>query len=167
MGFKNKKIVKSFTPIDLNEENVETIFQRCLATASTTEKQSSALFRAQYGFENTSAPISFDRKKILENKEAIKYLYGQLQTIHSGNFTFAPSDLVKKYSSLSWTNNKGILMEFLHLGNSIALYNPFQADSKTTNFIQKIKPTLSPKDPKFAEWYKDYETSEGPTPDEK
>lgn len=62
-------------------------------------------------------------------------------------------------------------MEFLHLGDAIALYNPFSADSKTTNFIQKIEPTLSPKDPKFTEWYKDYEikmkNAEGPTPDDK
>lgn len=62
-------------------------------------------------------------------------------------------------------------MELLHLGNAIALYNPFRADSKTTNFIQKIEPTLSPKDPKFTEWYKGYEEkikqSEGQTPDEK
>lgn len=106
MGFKNKKVIKSFTPIDLNEENVQTIFKRCLASDSTDEKQSSALFRARYGFESTSTPISFDRKKILENKDAIKYLYGQLHAIHSGNFIFAPSDLVKKYSSLPWTNNK-------------------------------------------------------------
>lgn len=106
MGFKNKKVIKSFTPIELNEENVQTIFKRCLAGDSTVEKQSSALFRAQYGFENTSTPISFDRKKILDNKDTIKYLYGQLEAIHSSNFVFAPSDLVKKYSSLSWTNNK-------------------------------------------------------------
>lgn len=62
-------------------------------------------------------------------------------------------------------------MEFLHLGEASVLFNPFHANTKTTNFIKKVEPTLSPKDPKFAEWYKGYEAkmkkSEGPTPDEK
>lgn len=106
MGFKNKKIKKDFTPIDLNEENVQTIFKRCLATDSTEQKQSSVLFSALYGFEESSTSIYFDKQKLAENKEAIQYLYGQVETIHSNKYSFAPSDLSKKYSSLPWTNNK-------------------------------------------------------------
>lgn len=37
MGFKNKK--NNFVPLDLNEDNVQTIFSRCLATDKTQEKK--------------------------------------------------------------------------------------------------------------------------------
>ena len=40
MGFLNKKPVmkqQGFHPIDLNEDNVQAIFNRCLATKDSTE----------------------------------------------------------------------------------------------------------------------------------
>lgn len=64
----------------------------------------------------------------------------------------------------------GTLMKFLHLCESVSKISPFVASSNSANLYANI-PTLSPKDPKFAEWYKGYEAqmkkSEGPTPDEK
>ena len=46
MGFLNKKPImktEGFHPIDLNEDNVQAIFNRCLATDSTTEHIKSVL----------------------------------------------------------------------------------------------------------------------------
>ena len=61
-------------------------------------------------------------------------------------------------------------MELLYLGEASASITPFIARTGSANIVV-AKPTLSPKDPKFAEWYKGYEAqmkkSEGPTPDEK
>lgn len=61
-------------------------------------------------------------------------------------------------------------MELLHLGVANKLISPFFAKTKDAGLL-KVVPTLSPKDPKFAEWYKGYEAemkkAEGPTPDEK
>ena len=62
-------------------------------------------------------------------------------------------------------------MEFLHLGNAVYAIAPFLAEKQASAISFSIKPTLSPKDPNFAEWFKGYEAemkkAEGPTPDEK
>ena len=54
----------------------------------------------------------------------------------------------------------------MHLG----IMFPFDKISDSASLID-LEPTLSPKDPKFAEWYKGYEAkmkkAEGPEPDEK
>ncbi len=61
-------------------------------------------------------------------------------------------------------------MELMHLGVASGLMYHFGAKSNSAA-LSPITPTLSPKDPNFAEWYKGYEAkmkrAEGPTPDEK
>lgn len=61
-------------------------------------------------------------------------------------------------------------MEFLYLANAATAISSFTARTNKAHIIN-VQPTLSPKDPKFPEWYKGYEAqmkkSEGPTPDEK
>ena len=61
-------------------------------------------------------------------------------------------------------------MELLYLANAANAITPFVAETNKAHILS-VQPTLSPKDPKFAEWYKGYEAemkkSEGPTPDEK
>ena len=57
MGFLNKKpIVKTegFQPIDLNEDNVQAIFNRCLAEDGTAETTASSLYFSSLGWEKDS-----------------------------------------------------------------------------------------------------------------
>ena len=74
MGFLNKKpIIKAegFHPIDLNEGNVQAIFERCLATKESTETNGIILFRKSKGYSEDSTPVIFDMIKIKENKQTI------------------------------------------------------------------------------------------------
>lgn len=61
-------------------------------------------------------------------------------------------------------------MEFLYLADAANAISAF-AEKFNSAHILHSEPTLSPKDPKFAEWYKGYEAkmkkAEGPTPEEK
>ena len=79
MGFLNKKpIIKTedFHPIDLNEDNVQAIFGRCLLTEQTTDTISTSIMDVELGLLNKHVPVLFDKKKIEQEKKAIQYLYG-------------------------------------------------------------------------------------------
>lgn len=78
-----EEILKSFTPLELNEANVQAIFNRCLAT--TGENLSpTILFSVMYGYKPSDEMlIQFDKKILLENKKTIEYLYGQLKESHT------------------------------------------------------------------------------------
>lgn len=99
------------------------------------------------------------------------YLYGQMNDTHKHAEKISPTSASIKYNGERWTTNNSIMMEFFHLGSAVFAILPFRADTKTSDLNDKLIPTLSPKDPKFAEWYKGYEAemkkAEGPTPDEK
>ena len=65
MGFFDDDIVeevkKEFTPTELNEGNVEALFNRCLATRETpnSDVQLSILFPKIMGYEKDSDPMAF------------------------------------------------------------------------------------------------------------
>ena len=68
MGFLNKKpIIKTegFHPIDLNEGNVQAIFNRCLATKDSVDFIGATLFTKEAGFSENSKQIVFDKVPIL------------------------------------------------------------------------------------------------------
>ena len=67
-----------FLPIDLNEGNVQAIFNRCLATTSSKERVPVVLFPVIFGYQpEDEILIQFDKEIYLENKKSIEYLYGQ------------------------------------------------------------------------------------------
>ena len=64
-----KKIEEQgFRPIDLNEDNVQAIFNRCIATKDSVDFIGVTLFTKETGFSENSKQIVFDRKEILKNK---------------------------------------------------------------------------------------------------
>ena len=63
--------ISGFKPIELTEGNVQAIFNRCLATESTTEYIKSILQQVASGHQQDSNPILFDKKKLLENLKFI------------------------------------------------------------------------------------------------
>ena len=65
MGFLNKKPVirqEGFHPLELNEDNVRAIFERCLATKESTETNGAILFRKSKGYSEDSTPVIFDMR---------------------------------------------------------------------------------------------------------
>ncbi len=104
MGFKNKKLI-DFVPIDLNEENVKTIFNRCLASKNDDIIIYSSLFPKEGGYDKPDKPITFSKEKILKNIKNIRYLFGQLERVHESSFTIYSSTGSKKYTHENWTTN--------------------------------------------------------------
>lgn len=155
MGFKNKKPV--FTPLDLNEENVHTIFNRCLATDKTKNTQHITLFLNALGFSENSKPIIFDKEKLESNQQQIMYLYGQLNDTHQNVIRITPNSASIKYNSEKWTNNSSIMMEFLHLGCATLAILPFRAETMAAGLKCELS-TLSPKDPHFSDWWEQHKS---------
>lgn len=171
MGFFDDDIIEEvkheFTPLDLNEGNVQAIFNRCLATEDTKEYIKSVLEQKEHGFAKDSMGILFDRKKIQrDNIHAIAYLYGQLLTTHDDSNTIntsttAKSNVMKKYTGEIWTTNKGILMQLFHLGLASGLiyyFLPMSDSVIASSFTCNIRPTLSPKDPNFLAWWEEHKS---------
>lgn len=169
MGLKDKMIKKAneleerrprFTPLELNEGNVQAIFNRCIATEGTPDDKcySSILFSTLRGYSLAAERrVVFDKERTQANKKSIKYLYGQLKTVHSRTKELQINDAFYSYSGKAWTSNKGVLLEFLYLG-AINDEHPLMSifDSKTDSALlalESIKPTLSPKDPAFPAWW--------------
>ncbi len=64
MGFINKRRKKGFASINLNEENVHSIFEGCLATKDTKSTISSTIFSPEYGFVKECQTLLFDKEKL-------------------------------------------------------------------------------------------------------
>ena len=155
-----------FLPIDLNEGNVQAIFNRCLATDDTPKgkETTGVLFSRATGFSGEDVKIIyFDRDKLLVNKKNIEYLFGQLKGVHNsnGNDVKLPlADSIKRYDGTCWTGDTDPLFKLGYLGvvPEISLVNPVLAKDRSTVISGKVKPTLSPKDPNFPAWWEAHRT---------
>ena len=125
---------------ELNEANVQAIFNRCLATDSTTEYIKSVLYQKEHGYAENSNPILFDKKALLDNLKNIRYLYGQLITVHLDTNTI---------NTHEDSDSPAI---FFHLGVGSNTISPFTLKGNS-GFKYKIPVTLSPKDPAFPAWW--------------
>lgn len=162
MGLRDKYAKKieeqGFRPIELSDENVQTIFNRCLAKEDSREFSYATLFPTTHGYElGAEKQIQFDTAALLKNKRTIEYLFGQIQDVHrakrSNDLTI--DDFNTTYLGKYWTNDKGTLLKFLYLGVSpkTLCISPFMAKTSTAIIAPSIKPALSPKDPNFPAWW--------------
>ena len=148
-----KAKANSFLPIDLNEGNVQAIFNRCLATKDSVDFIGVTLFTKETGFSENSKQIVFDKKEILKNKSTIAYLYGQLKDL-SRSEIITPSSAAIDYQSKVWTKDIGVILNFLHLGYATKMFRPFiKTENSTGAVLLPILPTVSPKDPAFPAWW--------------
>lgn len=160
MGLRDKYAKKieeqGFRPIDLNEGNVQAIFNRCLATKDSVDFIGATLFTKETGFSENSKQIVFDKKEIFKNKSTIAYLYGQLHDV-SYSEIITPSSAAINYDSNVWTKDIGVILNFLHLGYATKMFRPFiKTESSTAAVLLPILPTLSPKDPYFPAWWEEH-----------
>lgn len=174
MGFnlnraKEKSKENKFIPIDLNEGEVQAIFNRCLATDMSKEKSSVVLFSTVFGYnKNDEILIQFDKDRLQKDKKNIEYLYGQLDEVHkNGNIHndrntkhVTIQDFSTLYSGAIWSFDKSTLLKFLYLGCTpeMLLIKPFNKKINGTDISTHIKPTLSPKDPNFPAWWEEHKS---------
>ena len=144
--------------IDLNEQNVQRLFAYCLADNATPSENiiKSNFFEKDSGVDIPN--MSFDKEKLVQQTEAICYLFGQLNSIHKGQSNMIATDGLKKYDGTNWTQNKVALFALYYLGGSITVLPKFRYFSPFNTFASHIgrrshilKPTLSPNDPNFKE----------------
>ena len=157
-----------FLPIDLNEGNVQAIFNRCLATTSSKERVPVVLFPVIFGYQpEDEILIQFDKEIYLENKKSIEYLYGQLKKVHETGFTHSERRLGMSmgnfrvlYTGNTWTADEGVLLRFLYLGctDEAGLIKPFNKKYNGTDMSMNIRPILSPKDPTFPAWWEQHKS---------
>lgn len=153
---------ESFHPLDLNEGNVQAIFNRCVSKDYSSEKLWSDIWLPT---ERTDLrTIFFVKDIVLKNKKSIQYLFGQLSAVHERKTHLTINEVSQTYTSSQWTtqqshlqpNEQSPLMKFLYLARcgEISCILPFSKTTGDAAIIDtKIKPTLSPKDPNFPAWW--------------
>lgn len=115
---------------ELNEGNVQAIFNRCLATKNSSSVLSCELFPPALGNSQPEYSVfEFDKKTILANKANIQYLFGQLHSVHTQKDVLTIEDFFENYLNKKWSSKKALLLELLYLGNcdEINLLHPFNA----------------------------------------
>ena len=152
-----------FKPQELNEANVQAIFNRCLKKEDTKEVVRTALFTTLLGYtDEEEIVIALDKDALRKNEKSIRYLYGQLKSIHiSPNETRRQTldDFRETYMNSIWTHGKSAALELLYLGSNSVLgfVGPFSKKQNDTTTVSKtITPTLSPKDPAFPAWWEEH-----------
>ena len=156
--------VKKYPPCvaELTEGNVQAIFNRCLATDHTPKEQvsRSILFSRTLGYKPEDEIVFyFNKDKLLDNKKNIEYLFGQLKNAHEKNEYMRVEDAFCQYQGRKWTDNRAHMLELLYLGCTMetVLISPFDAKTDATSLgVERLKPTLSPKDPAFPAWWEQH-----------
>lgn len=172
MGFNLNKamaakeeILKSFTPLELNEGNVQAIFNRCLAKADAARSLSKIYEEVvgvnreevleALGWKSPEVLVQFAEKIKASSKE-ISYLFGQLKGVHVRDKLMEYQYGIFTYQDKKWTTNLSVLLRFYELGaaNKTITHSTPRDDEKTLLIdLSHISPTLSPKDPAFPAWW--------------
>lgn len=160
MGVKRRKTDRSFKGLELNERNVQLIFQNSIAAPDTPKEECvyCILFSRLGGYSlEDEDVICFSKGMISYYKKNIAYLLGQLKNAHtpSEDHFLSIQDAFIDYMGKRWTTDNAVLLELLYLGAapSINYIGPFRKDISSTIFATDvIKPTLSPNDPNYPAW---------------
>ena len=154
---------KSYVALDLNEINVQAIFDRCLAKENSKNVSRADVFLLSLGYGKAdSIEMIFDKDILVQNEKSIRYLYGQLDCVHTGKYLSqrqSVTDFSISYTGETWTKNKWILFHLLDLAcnDDIVIILPFDKSKNDSTLIHpSVKPTLSPKDPAFPEWWEQH-----------
>lgn len=156
-----EKILKSFIPLDLNEENVQAIFNRCLAAEKVDAGDSFPVRVLSEELTSKETPLVYlSDKNININEKNIKYLLGQINIFHKNyNNTLILQEGFKKYDGTFWTTEYDVLFQLYALALGSGYFRDFSELSKGTKkgsivtMTATMTPTLSPKDPAFPAWW--------------
>jgi hypothetical protein len=172
MGFLNgKKVIKTegFQPLDLNEGNVQAIFNRCLANEEEKrvfDKRVKLQILKPQLTNRESEEIILSTEKTKKNRKNIKFLFGQLKNIHLGDEATSVIGLKEgfiKYGDTVWTREYDMLFKLYAMAQLSGCLFDFSSFKKAPNLIAATKsvtlvPTLSPKDPNFPAWWEEHKS---------
>ena len=138
----------------LNATYVTALFKDCLIKDISRESITAILFQKQYGFPEDSRPIFFDKELVQFNKKTINYVLGQLKDVHTQQPFTSIDSVVSKYDDTIWTNNRNVVIAFLHLALAAGAISPINAKNSQINFLKDLMPTVDVFDPNYSEWYR-------------
>ena len=148
--------------IDLNEENIRSIFSDCIATEQTPVEDIISTNFISSDIQTPIPSIQLSRSRLSENGLTMAYLTGQLDNVHSRKLDFHVNDGFKKYDGSYWTQDKMAVFSLYYLSCVIGVLPFFKPSPSLKTFVSflnenpLLKPTLSPDDPYFEEWAKDH-----------
>ena len=150
-----RKEANKFKPQELNEANVQAIFNRCLA------KDGEDFYNVQVlGSELSKKPsdiVQLSEQNLRKNDKNICFLLGQLKTLHIPDVkAISLQEGFFRYDNHVWTKDFNSLFQLYSLALGGVYFRGFARtrDGNTTSLITNIcKPTLSPKDPAFPAWW--------------
>lgn len=148
--------------IDLNEENIRSIFSDCIATEQTPVEDIISTNFISSDIQTPIPSIQLSRSRLSENSLTMNYLTGQLDNVHSGKSTFHVNDGFKKYDGSYWTQDKMAVFSLYYLSCVTNVLPYFKASPALKTFVSHLtenpflQPTLSPNDSNFEEWAKNH-----------
>ena len=163
---KSLRNARGFRPIELTEGNVNSIYDRCLATEKTSKEDivGKYLFTKNAGFEDDSGLFYMSKTQLQNNRSEILYLLGQLYDIHVTDDGFIYlKNFSLNYNKLPWFETSKVDEVQKTIFNLISLGTAAENErgcplisniirDKAACMAAEIMPTLSPNDPKFEEW---------------
>lgn len=163
---KKEEIIKSFTPLDLNEGNVQAIFNRCMAKEEKDSGDSFPIRILSKELTSKETPLVFlSDKNISLNDQNIKYLLGQINIFHKNyNNTLILQEGFKKYDGTFWTKDYDNLFQLYALALGSGYFRDFAQLTRgakkgsVVTMTATIQPTLSPKDPNFPAWWEEHKS---------
>ena len=147
--------MRKLYPRNLTGEDINNVFQICVAKEDSKEVIRVILFQKKYGFPEDSRPIFFDKDKIEKMKPQLEYSLGQLKDVHD-DYPSTTTDTIKdRYDDVEWTQNQTVLMAYLHLLLAADLVKPVDISTGELEFTSEIIPTLHTQDPNLGSWLKE------------
>ena len=145
--------MKKLNPCNLEINDIDKIFKRCLARMSSTKIIRTVLFQKEHGFKEDSRALEFDKYMIEISRQELEYSLGQLQDVHE-NYTSVTTDSVKdRYDGVQWTDNTPFVMAYLHLLLAADLIKPMEFSTGEMEFCDTVIPTLLTSDRNIRNWY--------------
>ena len=154
---------ENLEPMELNEENVDLLFDRCFAPEGNAEDQDNFVavspFSEELGYDEDSPMVFFRKETALKNKNNILYLLGQLKDIENKKY-LRPDDFYIKADGIKWTEDKEKAMKLIYLTDTapldiISIFINLDF-SNSAKIIKPIEKTLSPTSEDFEKWYENF-----------
>lgn len=141
---------ETFKKLELTPLNVYKLMKECKKNEMTQNVIKSTFFSKTCG---KKAPIlEFDKEKILENKDSIRYMFGQLHAVHAKKATMIPSYGLLNYKEENWTDDNMALFSLYYLGTAASVFPEFEKGihggvASPIGEYKNLKPTFWPPEP--------------------
>ena len=146
--------------LELNEENVNAIFDDCLAQGEPLDETMNISFSR----DKLVQQLPFHIQRCSAHKEQLRFMLGQIHNFHKTavKSKITPEGGALRYTGEAWTQSSNILAALYYLAVQASLIYPFMQEDAAKQFTtiplsHAVVPTLSPADAGFAAWCSEHE----------